>query len=246
VELAPWMGGFYERLVGVVKRAFRKTTGRKRLELVQLQTIIKEVEAIVNSRPLVYVGDDVNSNITLTPNHFLVLNPAMGIPEVDYDENDDDYTPQDSSSDKLLKIWKKGQTLLNGFWRMWREDYLASLRERTQSTLKCGRIQSTDTATIGDVVLVKDDIPRGCWRMGKIEQLVVSRDGQVRSAKVKLASGKTLGRPLQLLYPIECSTRNSPENIDETDEEDVRTATTRPRRRASELARQRINEQLNG
>ncbi len=31
VELAPWMGGFYERLVGVVKRSFRKTVGRRLL-----------------------------------------------------------------------------------------------------------------------------------------------------------------------------------------------------------------------
>ena len=27
VELAPWMGGFYERLVGLVKKALRKTLG---------------------------------------------------------------------------------------------------------------------------------------------------------------------------------------------------------------------------
>jgi len=29
VELAPWMGGFYERLVGLTKRALRKTVGKK-------------------------------------------------------------------------------------------------------------------------------------------------------------------------------------------------------------------------
>ena len=60
VELAPWVGGFYERPVGVVKRAMRKTIGRKILTLVQLQTLLKENEAIVNYKPLVYVDDDVN------------------------------------------------------------------------------------------------------------------------------------------------------------------------------------------
>ena len=67
VEMAPWMGGFYERLVGLVKRAMRKTIQRKLLTVIQLQTILKEVEATINARPLVYVGDDLTSNIALTP-----------------------------------------------------------------------------------------------------------------------------------------------------------------------------------
>ena len=67
------MGGFYERLVGLVKKALRKTLGRNLLTLIQLQTLLKEVESVVNSRPLVYVGADINSNVTLTPAHFLSL-----------------------------------------------------------------------------------------------------------------------------------------------------------------------------
>ena len=31
VELAPWMGSFYERLVGLTKRALRKTVGKNAL-----------------------------------------------------------------------------------------------------------------------------------------------------------------------------------------------------------------------
>ena len=60
VELVPWMGGFYERLVGLVKRSLRKSVGRNLLTDTQLETLIKEIEAVVNSRPLVYVGDDID------------------------------------------------------------------------------------------------------------------------------------------------------------------------------------------
>ncbi len=42
VELAPWMGGFYERLVGLVKRSLRKTIGRRLLTIIQLQTLLSE------------------------------------------------------------------------------------------------------------------------------------------------------------------------------------------------------------
>ena len=45
--------------------------------------VLIEVEATVNARPLVYVGDDLESNITLTPNHFLSLNPKTGISELE-------------------------------------------------------------------------------------------------------------------------------------------------------------------
>jgi hypothetical protein len=80
VELAPWMGGFYERLIGLVKRSLRKTIGRRILTGDQLQTVIKESEAVVNSRPLVYVNDNINSSLVITPSSFLGLNPHIGLP----------------------------------------------------------------------------------------------------------------------------------------------------------------------
>ena len=69
VEMAPLMGGFYERLVGLVKRALRKTLHRRLLTQIHLQTVMKEIEATINTRPLVYVGDDLESNIALTTSY---------------------------------------------------------------------------------------------------------------------------------------------------------------------------------
>ena len=123
VELAPWMGGFYERMVGLVKRALRKSINRRLLSYVQLQTVIKEVEAVVNARPLVYVGGDIDSSITLSPRHFLTLNPDTGIPEVEASTNDLEYTPYESTAGRLLQLWKKGQRLLDMFWKIWRDEY---------------------------------------------------------------------------------------------------------------------------
>ena len=53
MELAPWMGGFYERLVGTVKGALKKSIGKICLTEKKLETFLAEAEAI-NSRPLVY------------------------------------------------------------------------------------------------------------------------------------------------------------------------------------------------
>ena len=53
--------GFYERLVGLTKRALRKSLGKCCTTSVDLRTLLAEIEAILNSRPLVHVGDDINS-----------------------------------------------------------------------------------------------------------------------------------------------------------------------------------------
>ena len=70
--------------------------------------------------------------------------------------------------------------------------------------MKETRMKSPYSATIGDIVLNKDDLPRGSWRISRIAELVKCGDGEIRSAKVSLPSDKMLGIPLNLLYPIEC------------------------------------------
>ena len=52
IAFAPWQGGFYEILVGLVKRCMRKSIGRKHISLEQLATLLTEIEAVLNSRPL--------------------------------------------------------------------------------------------------------------------------------------------------------------------------------------------------
>ena len=124
------MGGFYERLIGIVKRCLRKTIGKLCLTNEQFRTLLAESEAVVNSRPLVYIGDDINSNIILTPAHFLTQNAKTGFPDHnEEDSTDPEYLPQISSAKKLLLTWKKGQKHLNMFWKTWRDEYLLSLRE---------------------------------------------------------------------------------------------------------------------
>ncbi len=118
VQLAPWMGGFYERMVGVVKSAMRKTISKQKLTYAQLETVICEVEAVVNSRPLVYVSDDLESNFILTPNHFLSLNPSNGTPSTLGKLDVIDGEPK-STAKKLLQTWKKGINILTEFWKVW-------------------------------------------------------------------------------------------------------------------------------
>ena len=51
---------------------------------------------------------------------------------------------------------------------------------------------------------LKEDLPRGSWKLGKIVELVTSNDGNIRAAKVLLSTKNVVNRSLNLLYPLEC------------------------------------------
>jgi hypothetical protein len=55
---APWFGGFWERMIGLSKNAIKKVLGQAYVCLDTLNTIVTEVEAIINDRPLTYVLSD--------------------------------------------------------------------------------------------------------------------------------------------------------------------------------------------
>ena len=92
--------------------------------------MLAEVETVVNSHLLVYIDDDINSSVVITPLNFLSLNPKHSIPDC-MDEGDPEYqiTQIISTADCLLETWKSGQRCLSQFWKIWRKEYLLSLRE---------------------------------------------------------------------------------------------------------------------
>ena len=59
----------------------------------------------------------------------------------------------------------------------------------------------------GEMVLIKEkNMPRGRWKVGRIEEVLSSEiDGLQRAARVKTKSGKILIRPLRELYPLEAN-----------------------------------------
>ena len=105
-EYSTWQGGFYERLVGITKRSLRKSLGKSKMDEQQLSTILVETEAVINSRPLVYVENDINYSKALTPADFITLNHGVGTPNIELN-----YNPVETLSDELLQQWKKGKTV---------------------------------------------------------------------------------------------------------------------------------------
>ena len=89
---APWWGGIFERMIKSAKRCLRKSIGRNCLSYDELITLITEVEAVLNSRPLTYVSsEDVEE--PLTPSHLLIGYRILTLPDPSTPE-DPDYSPE--------------------------------------------------------------------------------------------------------------------------------------------------------
>ena len=185
--------------MGLTKRALRKILGSQFLTEKQLVTIL--TEAVVNSRPLVYVDDDINSSmiLTVTPSNFLSFHSQHIFPNV-LDDPDPEFevAKKATSLQALLQTWKRGQNRLNQFWSLWRNEYLLRLREKPQVPLK-GSKNIPTPPKIGDIVLVKENLPHGHWRVSRIVEVIKGNDQNIRSAKVNVAPNKYLNRAVSML-----------------------------------------------
>ena len=194
-----WQGGVWERMIGVMKLSLKKIIGKACLSFVELQTIIVQIEARLNDRPLTYISDDVKDLNPLTPSlliHGFNLTEFPG--PVDFDE-DKDYCNRKSLSDRVVYR----NRLLDNFWKRWSHEYLTALRERynfsSETSVRC--------PCVGEVVLLKEDIPRVSWKLAVVEELFPGRDGSIRTAKVRTAKGSLL-RSVNFLCPLEVKNFN--------------------------------------
>ena len=197
---APWWGGFYERLVGLVKRLLKKILGNSLVTYLELETVLIEIEAVLNDRPLTYLSSEENTEI-LTP--FLLLlgrSPSTKVTKID----------AETDACNAVQRRKYQKLLAHQFWNVYYRDYLVSLREhfsRKQSS-GCGSVET------GDVVHVYRQGPRSQWRLAIVDEVIPGRDGKIRAAKVKFpingSQREHLTRPINHLYPLEINQKETP------------------------------------
>ncbi|CAJ0598230.1 unnamed protein product [Cylicocyclus nassatus] len=186
-----------------------KTIGRRKLTEELLQTSLCEIEGILNSRPLTYIGDDGPPCKFLRPIDFIYKDVRLGTTQLiptDNDDEDPDYriTPELISQKEARQALSETEKLTKKFWSIWKHDYLLELRDRHHIFQK-GRKSTKRNPQIGDVVLIDEDsqLNRGFWPMAVIIELVPSRDGEIRSVILRNSSGRTIQRPLTRLIPLE-------------------------------------------
>jgi len=80
---AAWWGGWWERLIGLLKQLLFKTLGKVTLTYEELETVLRDCESVINSRPLTYVSEDVTDLAPITPNMFLLDLMGVGLADCD-------------------------------------------------------------------------------------------------------------------------------------------------------------------
>ena len=187
---APWWGGQFERIVGLVKQSLYKVMGKSTLSWKDLESLLLDVEITLNNRPLGYVDDDVERSI-LMPNVMM-----LGLPNYPLEESIDLVDDQD-----LKKRAKYLQSCKDKVWKQWTNEYLKSLRERHNMKHQSKEMK----LKVGDMVIIKGgERNHAHWKTGIVDKLISGRDGVVRA--VRLRAGKSfLERAVQHLYPLELS-----------------------------------------
>ncbi|CAH0663689.1 unnamed protein product [Chilo suppressalis] len=179
---APFMGGAWERLIKSVKTALKISLGDRTPSDEVLSTLLCEVEAIVNSRPLTHVPTNPNDQEALTPLHF-ILGSSSGRP----------FPASLQPSDLCSRQgWRRTLAMADIFWQRWIKEYLPTLCPRRVPG-------NVPTLKVGDVVIIADGtLPRSSWPRGRISAVYPGKDGVIRVADVSTPSG-ILRRPLKKL-----------------------------------------------
>ena len=202
-SLAPWWGGFWERMVRSVKDLLRRTNGRACLFYDELEVNLIEIESVINARPLSYIGEGADDSLPITPNQFLnnrrstcaTPEPAVNL-----------LAPTSTSQD-LVEMDKDRREYVSDVCARFISDYVMQL-DNFQSKGKSGR-----QIRLNEIVLIHDeDTKRLMWSTGLVTELRKSRDGLIRSVVLRTPNGNYINRAIQCLYPLEVR-MDDPEDV---------------------------------
>ncbi|XP_076384449.1 uncharacterized protein LOC143263129 [Megalopta genalis] len=191
---APHFGGLWEAAVKSFKYHLKRVVGPELLTFEGLNTLIIDVEAILNSRPLTPLSSDPSELLALTPGHFLIGDALTSLRDRDLQG-----TPANR-----LSAWQRVQQLKQHFWKRWHREYLNQLANRNKWT------RGQHSIIEGAIVLLREDnVPSMHWPLGRIIKTHPGSDGIVRVATVRIASN-VFDRSVKKLVPLLCHSEDRP------------------------------------
>ena len=182
----PHFGGLWEAAIKSMKRHFYRTVGTTKLSFENFTTLITQIEAILNSRPLTAPSSDANDPSALTPAHFLIGRPLTALPE-----------PSQEDNRTLNRRFKSINNIVRQFWKKWSVDYLTTLQHRPKWQ------DNKQQHAVNDIVIIKEEnTPPMLWPLARITKIFDGNDKIVRVVQVRTQTGLYI-RPVSRLVPLE-------------------------------------------
>ncbi|XP_055589946.1 uncharacterized protein LOC129742127 [Uranotaenia lowii] len=167
-------GGLWEAAVKVAKKHLYRQLGKSLLSYEDLSTVLSQIEAAMNSRPIVPMSDDPNELSAITPAHFLIGSSMYSLP----DRNLCDVVPN------RLNHYHRLQQLYQQFWHHWRKEYLQEMQKDFKFR------EPNRNLVPGQLVILKDEFQHPVrWPLAKISKVFPGKDGLVRVIDIKTAKG---------------------------------------------------------
>lgn len=170
---APNFGGLWESGIRSTKYHLKRVIGESTLTFEEMSTVLAQIEACLNSRPLSRMDNDPDNLNVLTPGHWLIGEPIVTVP-------DENFANTNVGS---LRRWQLTQRMVQDFWRRWSREYLVKYLHRYKWANK------TPEPNVNDVVLVKeDDLPPSRWLFGRVVEKHPGADGITRVVTLRTKS----------------------------------------------------------
>jgi len=185
---APHFGGLWEAAIKSVKHHLRRVIGMTTLTYEEMTTLLTQIEACLNSRPLSPLTDDPEDLSALTPGHLLIGAAPTAVPELSL---------LDAATPRLSR-WQSLQQMRDQFWSCWKTEYLLRLIQRSKWK------GTTATYAPGQLCLILNEItPPTKWPLARITDVHPGDDGLVRVVTVKTATS-SFKRPISklVLLPV--------------------------------------------
>ncbi|XP_070523064.1 uncharacterized protein [Cardiocondyla obscurior] len=173
---APHFGGLWEAAVKSTKTHLYKIIGRAHLTFEESQTVLCEIEAVLNSRPMAPLSNDPSDLECITPGHFLIGAALHSFPVPDLT----------LINEGRLSRWQRVKQLRQHFWRRWSREYLHTLIQRTK-----WRTDQKEAVHEGQLVLVQQPgLGPLQWMLGRVIKLHPRNDGVVRTVTIQTKGGE--------------------------------------------------------
>ena len=159
-----------------LKYHWKRIVGKTVLIFEEFSALITQVEACLNSRPLIALSNEPNDPSYLTPCHFLIGASLTSLPEPHFT----------NTTMNSLSRWKLVQRFKQRLWERWSADfyYLNNLQQRSK-----WRRQQPDLQP-GMLVLIRENnLPPMSRILAVIIETFPGSDGHVRVVRVKTSAG---------------------------------------------------------